>query len=64
MVDSRFYSLLGFLFGIGFAIQLDRAGERTPDARNIFLRRMLVLLGFGLVHGLFIWSGDILTRMP
>ena len=25
MIDSRIYSLLGFLFGMGFAIQLDRA---------------------------------------
>jgi uncharacterized protein len=59
--DSRFYSLLGFLFGIGFAIQLQRASADDSQARGIFLKRMLALLGFGLVHGLFIWSGDILT---
>jgi len=62
MVESRFYSLLGFLFGIGFAIQLQRAEARDSDGGKVFLRRMLALLGFGLVHGLFIWSGDILAE--
>jgi uncharacterized protein len=61
MIDDRFYTLLGFLFGMGFAIQLDRAGARGSDAKRVFLRRMLVLLGIGVVHGLFIWRGDILT---
>jgi uncharacterized protein len=62
LVDGRFYSLLGFLFGIGFAIQLQRTPTGDLDRRNIFLRRMLVLLGIGIFHGLFIWSGDILTN--
>ena len=61
LVEERFYSLLGFLFGIGFAIQLGRAGARAAEARKIFVRRMLVLLGFGLIHGFLIWRGDILT---
>src|SRR5204863_485058 len=61
LVDSRLYSLLGFLFGIGFAIQLTRATQRGEDVRHLFLRRMAVLLGFGLVHALLIWQGDILV---
>ena len=35
MMDSRFYSLLGFLFGIGFAIQLQRAEARTSDGPSL-----------------------------
>src|SRR5262245_9561446 len=62
LIESRFYSLLGFLFGIGFAIQLQRAEARGSDGRNVFLRRMVALLGFGLVHGFFIYSGDILAE--
>lgn len=61
LLESRLYSLLAFLFGIGFAIQLTRAAQRGQDARNLFLRRMTVLLGFGLVHATLIWNGDILT---
>lgn len=62
MIDSRLYTLLGFLFGMGFALQLDRAGAQGSEARRVFLRRMLVLLGFGALHGMFIWRGDILTQ--
>ena len=61
LVESRFYSMLGFLFGIGFAIQLTRAAQRGQDVRNLFLRRMLVLLGFGIIHATLIWHGDILA---
>ncbi len=62
LLEERFYSMLGFLFGIGFAIQLTRAEQRGQDVRNLFLRRMAVLLGFGLLHATVIWSGDILTE--
>ena len=60
LVEGRFYSMLGFLFGIGFAIQLMRAAERGQDGRNVFLRRMAVLLAFGIVHAFLIWHGDVL----
>ena len=43
-----------FLFGVGFAIQLQRAVD--SEARDVFRRRMMALLAFGLVHGLFIWA--------
>ena len=33
VVESRFYSLLGFLFGYGFGIQLLRAEERAAMRR-------------------------------
>jgi uncharacterized protein len=61
LVESRFYSLLGFLFGMGFAIQLTRAESRGVDVRAMFCRRMAALLGIGIVHGMLIWRGDILT---
>src|SRR5215831_2273328 len=61
LLESRFYSLLAFLFGIGFAIQLTRAESRGVDVRAMFCRRMAALLGIGIVHGMLIWRGDILT---
>ena len=61
LLDGRFYTLLGFLFGIGFSIQLARAESRGRDLLRFHMRRMAVLLGIGLVHGLLIWRGDILT---
>ena len=61
LVESRFYTLLCLLFGVGFGIMLDRASGRGLDVKRVYYRRSLTLLGIGLVHGFLIWSGDILT---
>jgi uncharacterized protein len=61
VIESRFYTLLCFLFGIGFGIQLLRAEERGTSVRRTYVRRSLALLVIGLVHALLIWHGDILT---
>lgn len=62
LIQNRFYSLLGFLFGVGFAVQLHRASSFGKGVLPMFYRRMLALLLFGVLHGTLIWSGDILTR--
>jgi uncharacterized protein len=61
MIETRFYTLLVLLFGIGFGIQLLRATERGVDVRTVYYRRSLALLGIGAVHAFLIWQGDILT---
>jgi uncharacterized protein len=61
LVESRFYTLLCFLFGVGFGIQLMRAAERGTSVQGTYLRRSAALLVIGLIHGLLIWNGDILT---
>lgn len=61
LVDGKFYTLFSFLFGVGFAIQLDRLDRRGADGLRIYRRRVLVLLAMGLIHSLLIWDGDILT---
>ena len=60
-VEERFFTLLCFLFGAGFAIQLLRAEERGVDVKATYTRRSIALLAIGLIHGLLIWNGDILT---
>src|SRR5215471_8419629 len=60
LIESRFYSLLGFLFGMGFAIQLTRAESRGVDVRAMFCRRMAALLGIGIIHGM----ADLARRYP
>ena len=59
-VDSKFWSLFALLFGLGFAIQLERATRRSQNFTPLYLRRMSILLAFGMVHAVFIWFGDIL----
>lgn len=61
LVESRFYTLLILLFGIGFGIQLIRADALETDLRNTYYRRSAALLAIGIVHGTLIWQGDVLT---
>jgi len=58
--EGKFYPLFSMLFGAGFALMLDRASARGTPFWSLYLRRLLVLLVFGLGHMLLVWSGDIL----
>ena len=58
--EGKFYKLFSLLFGMGFAIMLTRAQENGRPFRWVFVRRMLALLAFGLIHLVFFWGGDIL----
>lgn len=57
---GKSYPIFSFLFGVGMAIQLARGEAQGGDARSILLRRMGVLFLLGLVHTIFVWSGDVL----
>ena len=59
LIREKFVSLFSFLFGIGFAIQLDRSARRGTDFRLRFGRRLAALFVIGLAHAA-LWYGDIL----
>ncbi len=59
-VAAKFYSLFSLLFGWGLAVQLYRAKQKRINIVPVYLRRLLILLCFGALHAIFIWSGDIL----
>lgn len=59
-VQGKFWTIFSLLFGMGFAAMLSRAQATGRDFTGIYLRRTLALLGFGLAHGILVWSGDIL----
>lgn len=59
-IDWKFYTLFAFLFGLGFSVQLIRAEQRGVAIIPIYVRRLVVLLGFGLAHAYLVWYGDIL----
>ena len=61
LVEGKFYSLFSFLFGVGFAVFVERVVARGGDAAQLFRRRLVGLLLIGLVHALLIWFGDILV---
>lgn len=60
LFTNKFYPIFAFLFGLGFALQIGRLQARGVNPTGIMLRRLLILLVIGLLHGLFIWAGDVL----
>jgi uncharacterized protein len=58
--QGKFISIFSFLFGMGFAIQMSRADAKGVKFLSFYPRRLLALALFGVIHGLVIWSGDIL----
>jgi uncharacterized protein len=57
----KFLTIFSVLFGLGFAIQMERAEARGVRFLSCYSRRLVVLLALGLIHGLLIWMGDILA---
>jgi len=59
VIDGKFYTILAFLFGLGFSIQLDR----TPGDASVvpvYCRRLAALALIGLAHAFLLRNGDIL----
>ncbi|MFT9846811.1 DUF418 domain-containing protein [Aneurinibacillus sp. REN35] len=59
-VQTKFYTMFSFLFGLGFYIFMRRAEQKNIKSAGLFARRLLILLVFGLLHLIFLWFGDIL----
>jgi uncharacterized protein len=60
LAEGKFYSIFALLFGLGLALQYQRAAEQGTRFGPYWLRRMGVLLLIGLAHAYLIWTGDIL----
>ena len=60
-VDMKAFALFSLLFGAGLAMQFERLSA-SPRRTLLLFRRLIVLLGLGLLHLSLIWNGDILTE--
>lgn len=58
--QASFYTLFSILFGFGFQIMNERAIDKGINVKLFLFRRLLILIGFGVIHAFLIWSGDIL----
>ncbi|MFD1017801.1 DUF418 domain-containing protein [Thalassobacillus hwangdonensis] len=58
--QASFYTLFSFLFGFGLQVMKDRLEQKGLTHRLILFRRLVVLIGFGMIHAFLIWHGDIL----
>ncbi|KAA9014198.1 DUF418 domain-containing protein [Niallia endozanthoxylica] len=59
-VQTKFYTIFSFLFGLGFYIFMSRAEQKGLKINRLFSRRLFALLLFGALHIVFLWYGDIL----
>jgi uncharacterized protein len=63
--EGTMRALFSLLFGVGMFIFMDRLEKKGAgiNAANIYFRRLLWLLVFGLIHGyLLLWTGEILYQ--
>jgi uncharacterized protein len=60
LIEFKAFTLFSLTFGIGMAVQAERAKLRGVRVELFLVRRLLVLLAFGLFHLLLISNVDIL----
>lgn len=58
--DQKFMSIFSMLYGAGVVMMMNRAASRGASFTPVFYRRSALLVVIGLLHGYFIWFGDIL----
>ena len=60
--EGKVRGIFSMLFGAGVMLLTTRAEKRGAAASvaDIYTRRNMLLTLFGLLHGIFIWDGDIL----
>ena len=59
--QGSFYPLFAFLFGYGAVLMRESLQEKAMSFPFYYSKRLLVLLGFGVLHAFFVWHGDILV---
>ncbi|MDN5610115.1 MAG: DUF418 domain-containing protein, partial [Staphylococcus equorum] len=59
-VISSFYPIFTMLFGYGLSIMYENSKRRGMSYYPFIYRRLVVLLIFGVLHGYFLFNGDIL----
>ncbi len=61
LFENKFITVFSLLFGAGFCLQWLRAEGDSRTFRRRYLRRLLVLALFGLVHAAFFYKADVLV---
>ncbi|PTI30769.1 DUF418 domain-containing protein [Mammaliicoccus vitulinus] len=60
-IVASFYPIFAFLFGYGLSMMYHNSIERGLDYYPMIIRRLSFLLLLGVIHGIFIFYGDILA---
>lgn len=60
LIESRMYTMLILIFGIGFHVQLEKAKRHDTSLVPVFTRRLIGLLLIGIFHAILLSKRDIL----
>ena len=60
-ISGKAMTLFTLLFGVGMAVQMDRARQSGRGVASFMLRRLFILLLMGFAHLLLLWEGDVLV---
>ncbi len=59
-VAGKFWTIFSLLFGMGFAVMLSRSEATGRAFIKPYIRRIIALAIFGILHNVLLWPGDIL----
>lgn len=59
--DQKFMSIFSMLFGASIIMISSKAKKEQLRSGNLQSRRLLGLLGLGVLHAYLLWSGDVLV---
>lgn len=62
LFDGKFRAMFCMMFGASVYLLVDRLSRKgqAAEAADVHYRRMLWMMLFGLIHGYFLWYGDVL----
>ena len=64
LFDMKFLTVFSFLFGLGFALQWEKGQRQDPGSfKLMYLRRCLILILFGVIHGAFLYAAGLLQGL-
>ena len=62
LAEGSFYPLFSLLFGVGFAVFLERAAARGANGLVLYLRRLVALLAIAILQIVLLEDRNILVR--
>jgi len=63
LADGKFVTIFAMLLGVSIVMMASEEGGREVPAWRTHMRRMVVLLGLGLLHAYVLWYGDMLVPL-
>lgn len=60
-IEGSFMPIFTFLFGFSLVKMKEKLEGKALKYKRYFVRRFLALLLLGILHGTYLWEGDILT---